>query len=89
MSKIDSTISRREFIANLSKISAVSAVTYSSLPGCATTGSVAATPGSGDTIATTRSGKVKGVMDTGIHVFKGIPYGASTGGQKTQNHGLR
>jgi para-nitrobenzyl esterase len=32
----------------------------------------------GTTIAKTRSGKVRGVVDHGVHVFKGIAYGADT-----------
>jgi para-nitrobenzyl esterase len=31
-------------------------------------------------IATTTQGRVRGTLDEGIHVFKGIPYGADTGG---------
>ena len=31
-------------------------------------------------IATTADGRVRGATDKGIHVFKGVPYGGSTGG---------
>ena len=31
-------------------------------------------------IAETRHGKVRGINDSGVYIFKGIPYGASTAG---------
>ncbi|WP_334179832.1 carboxylesterase family protein [Pseudoxanthomonas sp.] len=36
------------------------------------------------TLATTRSGRIAGVMDRGIHVFRGVPYGADTATRRFQ-----
>ena len=35
----------------------------------------------GDTIGETTSGKIRGRMNEGIHVFKGVPFGADTSGK--------
>src|SRR5690606_12990599 len=37
-----------------------------------------------DPIANTRSGKIRGQIESGIHVFKGVPYAADTRQQRFQ-----
>jgi para-nitrobenzyl esterase len=37
------------------------------------------------TIATTRSGRISGRTENGVHVFKGVPYGADTAGRRFQS----
>ena len=80
-----STFTRRKML-NLS----VAAGAASALPGTAepsqggrkvTTGQgqgVCSTPRTA--VATTRYGKVRGYVDDGVLTFKGVPYGATTGG---------
>ena len=41
-----------------------------------------AVAGEAATVATTRSGRIAGYRDHGVHVFKGIPYGADTAPQR-------
>lgn len=49
------------------------------LAACATP--LAETSASGQPIVTTNAGKVQGLAENGVKVFKGIPYGGSTAGQ--------
>src|ERR1041384_7903725 len=34
------------------------------------------------TVAQTRAGKIGGVRDHGVHIFKGVPYGANTAARR-------
>src|SRR5512136_2719631 len=82
----DSTLSRRQLL-RLSTTAGVAAA----LPGAALTsqGARAAAPkppaGSCSTprtaVASTRYGKVRGYVEDGVFTFKGVPYGADTGGE--------
>src|SRR5512136_1188382 len=83
----DSTLSRRQLL-RLSTPAGVAAA----LPGAAlaSQGARAAAPkppaGSCSTprtaVASTRYGKVRGYVDDGVFTFKGVPYGADTGGER-------
>lgn len=46
--------------------------------------SVVRAGGARTVIATTRSGRIRGALDHGVHVFKGIPYGADTSTRRFQ-----
>ncbi len=48
---------------------------------CASLAAPAAESASSDSVAATRFGEVRGKLDNGLYVFKGIPYGAPTGGK--------
>ncbi|MEZ0471699.1 carboxylesterase/lipase family protein [Luteimonas salinilitoris] len=41
-----------------------------------------AAAGEASALATTRSGRVRGYADRGVHVFKGVPYGADTASRR-------
>lgn len=43
---------------------------------------VSALRASAEPLATTRSGRIRGYVDDGVHVFKGIPYGADTASRR-------
>jgi para-nitrobenzyl esterase len=64
--------SRRRFLGQL--------VGTSGLAALATTLPAARNPVS----ATTRSGRIAGIVDRGVHVFRGVPYGADTGTRRFQ-----
>lgn len=69
------TMNRRVFLVNLSMAAGASALA------CFPFISVAANATAG-AIVETASGKLRGAMDNGVHVFKGVAYGAPTGGAK-------
>ena len=47
-------------------------------------GLYAARAASGPPLATTRSGRIAGVVERGIHVFRGVPYGGDTARRRFQ-----
>ena len=50
------------------------------LAGCSPTGGDAGDGAMGQALTDTTTGRVRGLLDNGVYSFKGLPYGASTGG---------
>ncbi|MBD9477620.1 carboxylesterase/lipase family protein [Pseudoxanthomonas sp. PXM02] len=75
MSQPSAETSRRHFLTQLAGASGLIALS-SALPAWAT--------GSPRPLATTRSGRIAGQLDHGIHVFRGVPYGADTAPRRFQ-----
>lgn len=74
-------MNRRHFVGSLSRIAAGSAAAYA-IPGArAVAGSVLSAAAAEESIVETAAGKIRGRVDSGVHVFKGVPYGASTAGK--------
>ena len=68
----DRQYSRREIVAAGLTVGAGAAA---GLLGARTAGAAS------NPVATTSAGKVRGLTTEGVHVFKGVPYGASTAGK--------
>ena len=70
---------RQAFLSATTGVAALSGASATQVKAATAAGASCSTPRSA--IAKTQYGKVRGYIDDGVLTFKGVPYGANTGGE--------